>query len=81
MGSVHSHAQSMWRSRHVVDNGQRRCAKELLDVAQGCRVGAKGGGLRRAGLGGCPRTRHPARVARSAGGCPEVQMTFARVQS
>ena len=68
MGSVHSHAQSMRRSRRAVDNGQRGCAKELLDVAQGCGVCAKGGGLRCAGLGVCPRTRHPARVALSAGG-------------
>ena len=59
MGSLHSHAQSMRRSGRAVDNGQRRCVEELLDVAQGCGAGAKGRGARRTLFGGCGGRNHP----------------------
>ena len=66
MGSLHSHAQSMRRSRRAVGNGERRCAKELLDVAQRRGEDAKGGGARRALFCGCGGRHHPAR--RGSGG-------------
>ena len=68
MGSLHSHAQSMRRSGRAVDNGQRRCVEELLDVAQGCGAGAKGQGARRTLLVDCPRRHHPARNRRGSRG-------------
>ena len=68
MGSLHSHAQSMRRSGRAVDNGQRRCVEELLDVAQGCGAGAKGRGARRTLFGGCGGRHHPALNRRGSGG-------------